>query len=91
MAVFGLILAVAFVGLVPAAVSALSIRHNRGWIAGLMAAGFLAGLLINNAATVNNPSFEAIGHEVMSAFVFAPALVGTLLGATFGWWKWRRS
>lgn len=90
MVIVGLVLAIALGVLLPAVISALSIRHRRGWIAGLMGVGCLIGLVVNNAAS-NAPSFEAIDNMVLSAFVFGPALAGTLAGAAFGWWKWRRN
>ncbi len=84
-----LILFVAFVVVVPAVISALAIRHNRGWIAGVLSVGCLAGLLINTASA-SAPSFEAIDNQVFAYFVFLPAFLGSLAGAAFGWWKWRR-
>ena len=56
-----------------------------------MAVGFFLGMVLWNAQAARDATFNAIDSMVLSAFVCAPALAGTLVGAVFGWWKWRRA
>lgn len=75
---------------IPMAVAGLALRYGAGWISAALVAGSLIGFAMASAGA-QSPGFEAIDDEIFAALIFGPAFLGSLVGAAFGWWKWRRT
>ena len=75
---------------VPLICAVLALRHRQGWIAAVMAAGFVAIGVWSIWKGRQMQGWDGIGYAILTFLICAPAVLGTGVGAGIGWWQRRK-